>query len=203
MTQKNIPVKELNASLSSLAQVDFKSRQLLHGKGFLKLMELPRIVEEITKRSLGENFSDQVLHWELGSWLDELPGGTQEYRIQLTLDFSYPLECQRCLQPFLDELHIVSQFVMKDTIEEVENFPLDNDEEDALLTSHQFHLLELMEDEILLNLPLIPKHPAEVCESKMIFVPGVLGSSEENITNEVENTLKNPFSSLKKLKFDA
>jgi uncharacterized protein len=203
MTQKNIPVKELNASLSSLAQVDFKSRQLLHGKGFLKLMELPRIVEEITKRSLGENFSDQVLHWELGSWLDELPGGTQEYRIQLTLDLSYPLECQRCLQPFLDELHIVSQFVMKDTIEEVENFPLDNDEEDALLTSHQFHLLELMEDEILLNLPLIPKHPAEVCESKMIFVPGVLGSSEENITNEVENTLKNPFSSLKKLKFDA
>jgi uncharacterized protein len=203
MTQKNIPVKELNASLSSLAQVDFKSRQLLHGKGFLKLMELPRIVEEITKRSLGENFSDQVLHWELGSWLDELPGGTQEYRIQLTLDLSYPLECQRCLQPFLDELHIVSQFVMKDTIEEVENFPLDNDEEDALLTSHQFHLLELMEDEILLNLPLIPKHPAEVCESKMIFVPGVLGSSEENITNEAENTLKNPFSSLKKLKFDA
>jgi uncharacterized protein len=203
MTQKNIPVKELNASLSSLTQVDFKSRQLLHGKGFLKLMELPRIVEEITKRSLGENFSDQVLHWELGSWLYELPGGTQEYRIQLTLDLSYPLECQRCLQPFLDELHIVSQFVMKDTIEEVENFPLDNDEEDALLTSHQFHLLELMEDEILLNLPLIPKHPAEVCESKMIFVPGVLGSSEENITNEAENTLKNPFSSLKKLKFDA
>jgi uncharacterized protein len=203
MTQKNIPVKEINASLSSLAQVDFKSRQLLHGKGFLKLMELPRIVEEITKRSLGENFSDQILHWELGSWLDELPGGTQEYRIQLTLDLSYPLECQRCLQPFLDELHIVSQFVMKDTIEEVENFPLDNDEEDALLTSHQFHLLELMEDEILLNLPLIPKHPAEVCESKMIFVPGVLGSSEENITNEAENTLKNPFSSLKKLKFDA
>jgi len=203
MTQKNMPVKELNASLSSLAQVDFKSGQLLHGKGFLKLMELPRIVEEVTKRSLGEDLTDQGLHWELHSWLDELPGGSQEYRIQLILDLFYPLECQRCLQPFLDELHIVSQFVMKDSIEEVENFPLDNDEEDALLTSHQFQLLELIEDEILLNLPLIPKHPPEVCESQMIFVPGGLASSEENISNETENILKNPFASLKKLKFDA
>jgi len=203
MTQKNIPVKELNASLSSLAQVDFKSRQLLHGKGFLKLMELPRIVDEITKRGLSEDFSSQVLNWELHSWIDELPGGSQEYRIRLTLDLSYPLECQRCLQPFLDELHIVSQFVMKGTIEEVENFPLDNDEEDALLTSHQFQLLELIEDEILLNLPLIPKHPPEKCESKMIFVPGVLASSEENISDEPENKPINPFASLKKLKFDA
>jgi uncharacterized protein len=203
MTQKNIPVKELNASLSSLAQVDLKSAQLLHGKGFLKLMELPRIVDEITKRSLSEDFPDQGLNWELDKWFDELPGGSQEYRIQLTLDLFYPLECQRCLQPFLDQLHIVSQFVMKDTIEEVENFPLDNDEEDALLTSHQFQLLELIEDEILLNLPLIPKHPPEVCESKMIFVPGVIGGGEENISDEAENTPKNPFASLKNLKFDA
>jgi uncharacterized protein len=203
MTQKNIPVKELNASLSSLAQVDLKSAQLLHGKGFLKLMELPRIVDEITKRSLSEDFTDQGLNWELDTWFDELPGGSQEYRIQLTLDLFYPLECQRCLQPFLDQLHIVSQFVMKDTIEEVENFPLDNDEEDALLTSHQFQLLELIEDEILLNLPLIPKHPPEVCESKMIFVPGVIGGGEENISDEAENTPKNPFASLKNLKFDA
>jgi uncharacterized protein len=203
MTQKNIPVKELNASLSSLAQVDLKSAQLLHGKGFLKLMELPRIVDEITKRSLSEDFPDQGLNWELDTWFDELPGGSQEYRIQLTLDLFYPLECQRCLQPFLDQLHIVSQFVMKDTIEEVENFPLDNDEEDALLTSHQFQLLELIEDEILLNLPLIPKHPPEVCESKMIFVPGVIGGGEENISDEAENTPKNPFASLKNLKFDA
>jgi len=203
MTQKNIPVKELNASLSSLAQVDFKSGQLLHGKGFLKLMELPRIVDEITKRGLSEDFSSQVLNWELHSWIDELPGGSQEYRIRLTLDLSYPLECQRCLQPFLDELHIMSQFVLKDTIEEVENFPLDNDEEDALLTSHQFQLLELIEDEILLNLPLIPKHPPEKCESKMIFVPGVLAGGEENISDEPENKPINPFASLKKLKFDA
>jgi uncharacterized protein len=203
MTRKNMPVKELNASVSSLAQVDFKSGQPLHGKGFLKLMELPRIVEEINKRSLVDEFSAQELTWELHSWIDELPGGGQEYRIQLILDLSYPLECQRCLQPFLDELHIVSQFVLKDTIEEVENFPLDNDEEDALLTSHQFQLLELIEDEILLNLPLIPKHPSEVCESKMIFVPGIVGGGEESISNEAENSPKNPFESLKKLKFDA
>jgi len=203
MTQKNMPVKELNASLSSLAQVDFKSGQLLHGKGFLKLLELPRIVEEVTKRNLDEDLTDQELHWELHSWLDELPGGSQEYRIQLILDLSYPLECQRCLQPFLDKLHIISQFVMKDSIEEVDNFPLDNDEEDALLTSHQFQLLELIEDEVLLNLPLIPKHPPEACESQMIFVPGGLVGGEENISKDEGNTLKNPFASLKKLKFDA
>ncbi len=203
MTRKHTPVKELNASLSSLAQVDFKSGQLLHGKGFLNLMDLPRIVDELNKRSLGDNFSDQGLVWELHSWIDELPGGGEEYRIQLTLDLLYPLECQRCLKPFLDELHLVSQFIMKDSLEDVENFPLDNDDEDALLASPQFQLLELIEDEILLNLPLIPKHPPEVCESKMIYVPGVVDGIEENIHNEAENLSKNPFASLKKLKFDA
>lgn len=198
-----MPVKELNASLSSLSQVDFKSGQLVHGKGFLKLTELPRIVDEIKKRFAEYEFSEQGLMWELHSWIDELPGGGQLYRIQLILDLAYPLECQRCLQAFSDELHIDSQFVMKESLEEVDNFPLDNDDEDALLTSHQFQLLELIEDEILLNLPLIPKHPPEVCDSKMIYIPGIAPSREGNVRHEEENEPKNPFASLKKLKFDA
>jgi hypothetical protein len=37
----------------------------------------------------------------------------------------------------------------------------------------------------------------------MIFVPGGLVGGEENISKDEGNTLKNPFASLKKLKFDA
>jgi uncharacterized protein len=203
MSRKNLPVKEIHPSSSSLKQVDFKAGHLLHGKGFLCFSDLPRIAEEIQKRVQEFDPLTQSVDWELDSWIDEIPGGELQYRIGLKVQLSYPLECQRCLLNYEEDLQIVSQFILKNTIEEVEAFPLDNDDEDALLASPQFQLLELIEDEILLNLPLIPKHPSEECESKMIYVPGVVDGIEENIHNEAENLSKNPFASLKKLKFDA
>ena len=204
MSRKNLPFKEIHPSSASLKQVDFKAGHLLHGKGFLCFGDLPRITEEIQKRFQEFDINTRGFDWELDSWIDEVPGGEPEYRIRLQIQLSYPLECQRCLQNYEEDLEIASQFILKNTIEEVESFPIDNDDEDALLNSHQFDLIELLEDEILLNIPLIPKHPLALCEAQYIYVPNVTDAEKHSgEVLEESKTAKNPFSSLKNLKFDA
>ena len=198
------PYKEINPSATSLSQIDFKSGQLFRGEGFIKYDDLPRVCAEIKARAPNYSSDSNGVKWSLLSSIDELVGGGQDYRIQLDLEFKYPLECQRCLEIYEEKLNTSSVFILKNTQEEVDNFPLDNDDEDALLNSHHFDLIELFEDEILLNLPLKPKHPIEECHPKDILV--VVLSDEDSteiLLDEDRISTTNPFANLKKLKFDA
>ena len=198
------PYKEINPSATSLSQIDFKSGQLFRGEGYIKYDDLPRVCQEIKVRVPNFVFDTAAVKWHLNSSIDELVGGGQDYRIQLDLEFKYPLECQRCLEVYEEKLNTSSVFVLKNTQEEVDNFPLDNDDEDALLNSHHFDLIELLEDEILLNLPLIPKHSIEDCQPKDILLVGLSDQeSKEILLNEGNISTTNPFANLKKLKFDA
>ena len=47
------------------------------------------------------------------------------------------------------------------TEEEADEFPLDDDEVEVIVGSRQFDLVDLIEEELLLSLPLVPKH--DVC----------------------------------------
>jgi uncharacterized protein len=204
MSRKNTPVIELNTTLATLRQIDFKSGQIFHGKGFFSFHDLPRIDAEIKSRYPEYDNNTQGVHWELSAWLDELSQHKQDYRIQLQLSATYPLECQRCLQAFVDQLQFTSQFILLPTQEEVDAFPLDNDEEDALLISHQFDLIELFEDELLLNLPLIPKHPDGLCELDHIYLSDIrIDKNGLEASKDHQKERKTAFEALKKLKFDA
>ncbi len=44
------------------------------------------------------------------------------------------------------------------TEEEADEFPLDEDEVEVIVGSRQFDLVDLIEEELLLFLPLVPKH---------------------------------------------
>lgn len=74
------------------------------------------------------------------------------------------LSCQRCLQPLLFELAQKKRFVFVKTEEEADEFPLDNEDEEAMVASHSFDLLEAIEDEVLLAIPYAPKHPTGECQ---------------------------------------
>jgi uncharacterized protein len=120
------------------------------------------------------------------------------------LSATYPLECQRCLQAFEEKVQFTSQFILLPTQEEVDAFPMDDDEEDALLISHQFDLIELFEDELLLNLPLIPKHPEGLCELDHIYLSDIrIDKNGLEAGKDDQKERKTAFEALKKLKFDA
>lgn len=68
-----------------------------------------------------------------------------------------PLVCQRCLQPVLTALDVQRSFLFVEG--EAAAAELDADsEDDVLALTRELDLRELVEDEFLLSLPLVPKH---------------------------------------------
>jgi uncharacterized protein len=203
MSQKSLPVQELSSNVDELRSIDCKSGKIFHGKGILSFQSFPRICEEILKTDPSFNVVGKGVDWEFWSWVDLSQATNEDYRIKVSLHFLMPLVCQRCMQAYEERVDISSQFILLDTEDEVDLFPIDNDLEDALLNSHHFDLIELIEDEIFLGLPFIPRHDSRVCHSKFIS-----SSSDEsnggNLQQDViENSSENSFASLKSIKFNA
>ena len=77
--------------------------------------------------------------------------------IQLQVEAVVPLRCQRTLRVFAQKLHAESQVVIVTSPEEAER--VDEALEPVLLEQPQLALRELVEEEILLALPLVPLAP--------------------------------------------
>lgn len=99
------------------------------------------------------------------------------------------LECQRCLKPFVLPLRVENRLEVVRSPSELE----DDEEIERIVGSTRFDVLELIEDELILCLPAIPKH--DVCPS----VPGGSGPSDEP---DAEAARPSPFAALEKLKKD-
>ena len=65
--------------------------------------------------------------------------------------------CQRCLQPFPTPIEVDRAFRFVATEGEAEALDADS-EDDVLALSPSFDLVDLMEDELLLAWPLVPRH---------------------------------------------
>ena len=102
-----------------------------------------------------------------------------------TVDAAVRLICQRCLEPFrLDTRSRVRLAVLPAAVDEPE---LEADYEPLVADGGRISLFALVEDEILLNLPLAPMHPREVCPVQLD-------------TGAAESSKNNPFAVLKGLK---
>jgi uncharacterized protein len=76
---------------------------------------------------------------------------------------------------------------------EADDYPMEDEEQEPLVADQHFNLLETIEDEILLSLPLIPKHPEGFCEPHASTF-GAEGGEE------VSEKPENPFNILKNMK---
>lgn len=109
--------------------------------------------------------------------------------IDLEIMGSVTLECQRCLKPFVADIKKRSLLgVVRD---KAEANALATEYEPLLLSGETFLLDELVEDELLLAIPISPSHPASDCS----------GQKELDRINE-DGKLK-PFSVLASLKKDS
>ncbi len=121
------------------------------------------------------------------------PNGTTNEQIWLALsaDVAVPQTCQRCLGPVDVPVSFEREFrfVASEAVAAVED---EESEEDVLVLSRDFNLLELVEDELLMALPVVPKH--EVC-------PGAvkLQVADPDFAEEVQEK-PNPFAVLEQLK---
>lgn len=91
-------------------------------------------------------------------------GGEPETWLHLQGATVVRLECQRCLQPLSEALRVDRH--LRFVVGEDEAARLDEDsDDDVLALVARLDVLELLEDELILALPLVPRH--EVCPLPM------------------------------------
>lgn len=111
--------------------------------------------------------------------------------LHLEAGVSLPLTCQRCLGPADIEVAVSRDFRFVATEEQAEAED-EEAEEDVLVLSRDFDLLALVEDELLMELPLVPRHA--VC-------PGDVKLAVQDADFEAASAAKpNPFAALAGLK---
>ena len=184
-----LPQVELSTTPDALRKVDFCASHPYKGGGFLEISMLPRIAQDVSKIEFGDGF-----HWKLDTHFEDVHGGEPRQIVDLELNGRLHKVCQRCLKDCSLDLVEKRQFIMVPTEAEADEHPIEDDYREPLVASQQFDLLEAIEDEILLSLPLIPKHPEGTCEPHASSFGDSMGELE------APEKPKNPFNILKDIK---
>jgi len=175
--------------------------------GLVRVSQLPRMLNEVPAEAPER---ESAFTWQAeGATQPELQDdgteGPQPY-LRLAIHGSAWLECQRCLTPYLQAFNVDATYRIVSTEAEAQEFPLDEDEVDVIVGSTHFDLIDLIEEELLLNLPLVPKHDVcpEVHESLVSGVAGEEGEGDEAGEDGAEEggepDRPNPFAALEALK---
>ena len=204
MNRNQISPTTLNSDLRELSQIQLLPGQIFAGEGFVPFSHLPRLLEEL---DLEPGEEDKLgLHWTAATSMDlQTEGLPEEYRLKISLKGALPLQCQKCQGKFQEVVDFETQFLILETEEAVEEYPLDDDLEDVLAANPKFDLYDLIEGEALLSVPLMPQHEANKCDknaSKSIKNPQNTPISAKSEDFDESNKKPNPFEVLKKLKLD-
>jgi uncharacterized protein len=115
------------------------------------------------------------------------PGAQPQLWLHLLLQAEVPQTCQRCLGAYAQPVEVDRwfRFVADEAAADAQD---DDSEEDLLVLEPRFDLAALIEDELLLALPLVPMH--EVCPQPLRMHAGELP----------EEDAPHPFAALARLK---
>lgn len=115
-------------------------------------------IADMQRLSANVNLTNDVVTADLQFGVDEQDVTFLKGHLQTKLT----LQCQRCMEPFIYE--IIADFVLGiiNTLDEANALP--EQYEPALAKEGSLALRELIEDEIILNLPIIPRHEPEDCK---------------------------------------
>ena len=100
------------------------------------------------------------------------------------------LQCQRCLEPF--EYEIIGSFMsgIVHTDEEADQLPERYDP--LIVKDNSLVISDMIEEELLVSLPIVPMHDLGACKVKLPFASGV------EVTTDAEK--ENPFKVIEKLR---
>ncbi len=147
-------------------------KEAQHVSGVFSPADLPRLADEVLS---GTDFQVQ---WQAQGESPDL--------LELSLQASVQMMCQRCLQAMaqLIDVSYRFQFVKDEAAAEAQD--AQNDEVDALVHARHFDLQGLIEDEMLMALPLVSLHNTCPSAGAAAFLP--------------KEAKPNPFEALKNLK---
>jgi uncharacterized protein len=101
--------------------------------------------------------SDGSVTWSAAGRLMPVAGSEPETWLHLQARADVPLQCQRCLQPMTEALQVDRNFRFVRN-EEIAARLDEESEDDVLVMPPRLDLHELLEDELILALPIVPRH---------------------------------------------
>lgn len=119
------------------------------------LSQWSRLWQEHLSSSTGE--TEPTVHWQARGTYREQLGEQSGAWLFASGSCSLVKACQRCMQPVTLHLSFEHSYRFVPTEEEAEAIDMES-EEDVLAYDDAFNLLELVEDELLLAIPAIPRH---------------------------------------------
>ncbi|MCW5611200.1 MAG: DUF177 domain-containing protein [Rubrivivax sp.] len=126
-------------------------------QGTLPLAQMPRLAGSVLATADAE---PAPATWTAAALLRPVTGGAPELWLHLQARAEVRLECQRCLQPMDQTLEVDRRFRFVRGEDEAARLD-EESEDDVLALPGRLDLLELLEDELILALPLVPRH--ETC----------------------------------------
>jgi uncharacterized protein len=155
-------------------------------QGDSALANWPRLAEE----QVAGHLAPSQVQWQLQGRVVPQAGAPDQLWLDLKASLMLPMQCQRCLTPVLEAVQAERSFLF--VADEAAAMALDDEvEEDVLVISRDFDAMALVEDELILSLPLVPWH--EVC-------PETLPMSVADPAFEAAAERPNPFGVLASLK---
>jgi len=154
------------------------------------LSAFPRVHGEA---ALNDGSAPELVRWHAaGEMRAAATGGTPDVWLHLQADARVPLICQRCLAPVDTPLTVDRwfRFVADEAAAEAQD---DDCEEDLLALEPKPNLHDVLEDELQMELRLVPMH--DLCPE-----PIPLGAAGPAAASEEAAPRKNPFAELAKLK---
>ena len=133
---------------------------------------------------------DRLMTWAVRGEMPAEATGAGQIWMHLTADVTLSLVCQRCLGPVDVTVSIDRSFRFVETEAQAE-LEDETSEEDVLALSSEFSLADLLEDEVLMELPAVPRHEeCPVAVTLEVSDPGFELASAEKV---------NPFAVLAKM----
>jgi len=139
--------------------LDIRAFALAGGElqGQSPLSQWPRLLAE---QMAGSQAQEPAVRWHLRGRAVPVVGGPARLGMALQAELDLPLQCQRCLGPVVEIVQAEREFLF--VADEATAEALDEEsEEDVLVISRDFDALALVEDELIMALPLVPRH--ETC----------------------------------------
>ncbi|MBU3650430.1 MAG: hypothetical protein FGM28_09005 [Limnohabitans sp.] len=156
--------------------------------GTSPLSALPRLMEEADSPD-----PNAPVQWRLQGRSVAQTAGEPVVWLDLQVHTALPLTCQRCLTPVVETLSVARSFRFV-ADEETAAEEDETSEEDVLVLARDFDALGLVEDELLMALPLLAMH--EECPSEHL-------QTLKQAQPPIEDAKPNPFAVLAHLKRDA
>lgn len=172
---KNNIIHRLSRNSSRLKRITDAFRFAKDGrvlKGMLPVSALERLHDLLS-----------VVEGEVSFCIEGFVGGRGECLLQLTVTGSLSLACQRCLKAVPYDLDVDNLLELVPEGAELSQDELEDDTRDFMPVAKELDVAEFVEDEILLALPVAPRH--EKCG-----LPGAADAGERI----------NPFAALSELK---